>query len=95
MRKITNINITNAELESFSVTMGEEKPEVSATISLKTDGGKKITSYSISTDSYREDSKFEIPISLINPILKIAAVLEEIIAEHCENTTKKLNQSND
>jgi len=90
MRTIKNIKIENAELESFSVSLGKEKPEVNATIALMTAGGKKITSYTISTGSWNDEQKFELPLEIIAPILGIAEILEGVVAEHCDNITKKL-----
>jgi len=95
MRKITNISITDAELTGFRVELKEDKPEVSATIALKTAGGKQITEYTIATDAWDDNQKMELPTTVINPILKIAEILEQVVAEHCENTTKQLNQMND
>jgi len=95
MVKITNINISNAELTGFRIDLKDDKPEISATIALKTDGGKKITEYSISTDAWNENQKMVVPITIINPIMNIAKILEQVVAEHCENTTKQLNEIND
>jgi len=93
--KITNINITNAELTGFRVELKDNKPEISATIALKTEGGKKITEYSIATDAWNDNQKMEIPITIINPIMNITKILEKVVAEHCENTTKQLSEKND
>lgn len=90
MKKL-NIQITKAQIESFQVTLKENNPEVSATIALITEGGKKITSYSISTDAWNEVNKFELPIEMVNPILIIMKSLETIVVGHCKNQELLLN----
>jgi len=90
MRKINNINITKAQLLSFNVVLKEKEPEVSATITLLTTGGKKITEYSISTDAWDDSKKFELPPLMVIPILAIAQELEKEVIKHCNSTTKQL-----
>lgn len=88
--KDLKINITKATIEQFTVTLGEDKPEISASIALRTEGGKKITSYSISTDSYNEVNKFELPNEMLMPIMLIAQELENIVVGHCKTNQKLL-----
>lgn len=77
--KEINININKAKIMSFSVELVEDMPEVSATIGLFS-GDKKISTFSLRTQSYYSESiQFEIPTSMINPIIKIAEELETIL----------------
>lgn len=84
------INITKAQIKSFSVTLGEERPEVFVSIGLFTDGGKQIAEYSISTNSWKEENKFELPVTMIVPIRKILDELEVITVRHCRNSQLQL-----
>ena len=83
MRKI-NIEITKAQIESFSVSLDPEKeqPQVSATIGLYTEHGKKITTYSIYTNAWSSEQKFELPLQMFNPIYEIAKQLEIVVVKH-------------
>jgi hypothetical protein len=94
MRKI-NINITNARIVSFGVKLNEDKPEVEASIALMTDGGQTITTYSISTDGWREDAKFELPNDIIPPIMEILKDLEVIATRHCHLHQKALTDKSE
>lgn len=93
MKKI-NIEITKAQITSFQVTLGEDKPEVSATIALLNNQGKEITHYSISTTSWEKEKQFDLPVGLIKPILMIMAELETILVKHCNNSQKQLAERN-
>lgn len=85
MKKI-DIQITKAALKSFRVELNEKKPVVHASIALLTEGGKQITDYSISTDSWQDENKFELPIECIAPIVKLAQQLEAIVTKHCRDS---------
>lgn len=89
MKKL-NINITKAQIKSFRVELGEEYPNVSATIALLTDGGKEISDYSISTSSWSDDNKFELPVSMVGPIVSIMKDLEKIVVKHCMESQAQL-----
>lgn len=91
MKKI-NINITKAQILSFRVEIKEATPVVSATIGLFTAGGKNITDYSISTESWNDENKFELPATLITPIVEIMKQLEVIVVKHCNQNQKQLNE---
>lgn len=78
-----NIQITKAQIVSFRVELKDNQPEVSATIALLTDGNKVISSYSVSTDSWNEKDKFDLPTSMIKPIVDILKDLEPIVVKHC------------
>lgn len=84
--KRLDIQITKAALKSFSVDLKEGKPEVSATIALLTEGGKQITEYSISTDSWQKDNQFDLPLECISPIVIMARQLEYIVTKHCRDS---------
>ena len=88
MKKI-DISINQAKLLSFRVTMREDEPEVNANIGLYS-GEKKISDFSIDTNSYYDDNKFDLPVSMIQPILKIAKQLETITARHCSSAIGQL-----
>ena len=90
MKKL-EIKITKAQIESFTVILAEEKPEVSASIALLTEGGKKITSYSVSTNAWNEANKFELPSEMVLPILKITQEIEKLVVGHCKNQENLLN----
>lgn len=89
MKKIS-INVTKAQILSFNVTLGEDKPSVSASIGLFTEGGRQISEYSISTDAWNDDKKFNLPVSMIVPIMAIMEQLEGIVVKHCNNNQLQL-----
>lgn len=89
MKKI-NIEVTHAQILSFNVTLSEGKPEVGASIGLYSAGGKQISTYSISTSSWREEDKFELPVELIAPIVSIMQTLEKVVVKHCNDNQKQL-----
>ena len=84
MKKI-DVQITKAQIESFSVALEDNLPLVNATIALYTAGSKRISSYSISSRSYHT-SKFELPLEMIDPIMKIARRLEAIVTMECNKS---------
>jgi hypothetical protein len=85
MKKI-DIQITKAALKSFSVELQDKKPVVSASIALLTEGGKVVTDYSISTDSWQDENKFELPMECIAPIVELARKLELVVTKHCRDS---------
>jgi len=89
MKKI-NIEITKAQIVSFSVELKKDKPEVTATIGLFTTGGKQITSYSIMTNHWEKEQTFDLPPELISPILGIMETLEKVIVKKCKDSQLKL-----
>ncbi len=90
MKKI-DIAINQAKILSFNVTLNEEKPEVSSCIGLFA-GNKKISEFNISTNAWNDVKKFEIPVSMIKPILKIAKDLEQITALKCSAAIGQLTE---
>lgn len=89
MEKI-NIQITKAKLESFDVTLKDDMPSVMATIGLYTDSGKPITTYTIQSNAWDDAKKFDVPPSMVGPILLMAKELEKIVAAHCRNNSLAL-----
>ena len=87
MKKL-NIEITKAQIEGFSVSFNDGKPDISCTIGLYTDSGKKISVYSLGTNQWEEEKKFELPIEMIEPIMKVAFQLEGIVVRHCKKGQK-------
>ena len=77
-----NINITKAQICSFSVELEGDLPNVYATIKLCNSSGKKISEFSVSTRSYA-DKNFELPVEMIPAIKTIAEQLEVIVTREC------------
>lgn len=94
MKKL-DISITKAALKSFSVSLDEGKPTVSATISLLTSGGKRITDYTVSSAAWNENDKFDLPHDAVFPIIEIAKILERVAAKHCRDSQKALPAPNE
>jgi len=90
MKKI-NIQINQAKILNFSVELKEENPIVSAKIGLFA-GQKQISTFSISTQDYYGDVKFDLPIQMICPILEIAEKLEEILTLKCSSSLGQLTK---
>ena len=84
------IKISKAKIESFSVVLKDDFPVVSASIGLYTDEGKSITTYSISSDHWQEQLKFDLPIEMIEPIKEIGRRLEKIVSSHCQDHCNEL-----
>lgn len=88
MKRI-DISINQAKIESFDVTLDGERPRVCASIGLYA-GTKRISSFSIDTGSWDNNRKFELPVKMVAPILKIAKQLEEIVMLHCNSALGRL-----
>lgn len=91
MKKI-NININKAEIKSFSVELCEGEPEVSASIGLFSEGGKPISTYSISTNAWNKEAKFDLPVELVAPIMSILATLEKVLVNHLNSNQKQIGE---
>lgn len=78
--KTIDIQINRAKLLSYSVSLEDgDMPTVSATVGLFA-GEKKISEFSLRTQNYYANSvTFEVPVSMVGPILKIAEELETIL----------------
>lgn len=79
MEKV-DIRITKARIISYMITLEENFPEVAATIGLYTEDDKKVTSYSISSASWRSE-RFDVPVQMIESIKMIGRELEAIVAK--------------
>lgn len=88
MKKI-DININQAQIESYRVELKDGMPEVSATIALYA-GLKKVSTFSVSTQNYYNTDKIELPVDIIEPIVKIAKVLEVIVIMSCRSSMAEL-----
>jgi len=91
MKKLS-IAITKASLQSFSVSLNEDGTyRVEATIGLMTDGGRKITSYTIYTQHWNKEQEFELPLTCISPIREMAKELEGVVTKHCQDSVLQLS----
>ena len=89
MRDI-NINVNKARILSYEVELGEDKPEVCATIGLFAND-KKISQFSLRTQDYYGNSmKFELPLKLIKSLKIMADQLEEILVKECNKELPQL-----
>ena len=87
-----NININSAKIESFSVALGDGSPSVRATVGLYA-GGKKISDFTISTESWR-DIQFTLPPDMVPPIIRIAQQLEVILVRECVTALNQIGVPN-
>lgn len=84
MRTI-NIEISKARLENFMVQFDSEgKMDLGATLGLYTEQGKKVSTYTMNTQNYYQN-KFELPLSVIDPVHKIALEIEKIATQMCRD----------
>ncbi len=90
--KDLSISITKARIEGFSVQLDDDKPRVMATIQLLTPGGKKVTTYTIGSDHWEADKAFRLPPDIVEPILRVAHVLEGVVTDHCAQTAALLER---
>jgi len=90
--KQLNINITKANLKSYTVELEDGKPVISATVNLLTEGGMEVTTYTASTrEWYNDNSKFELPLAAIQPIIDLAKVLEDVVVTKCRDSQLALS----
>jgi hypothetical protein len=90
MKPIT-INITQAKIMSYDVKLRDDKPEISCTIALMSDSGKSIATYSVGTESWRDQStQFALSPGIVDSILSMSHHLEGVVTAHCENQQKLL-----
>lgn len=88
MEKI-NIEINQAKLINYRVELKDDRPSVTACIGLYS-GEKKISEFSLSTENYYGGIQFELPLNLVNPIMKIAQQLQTITIAECSKTLMEL-----
>lgn len=93
--KQLSINITKAQLKSYTVELKDGKPEVSATIELYTSGGMAVTTYTVATDSWSDKNKFELPMNAIMPIIELAKALEAVTVQKCRDSQLALGSGID
>ena len=91
MRKI-DITINKAVIEEVSVTIKEKYPEVSVCIGLYA-GAKRISSYSIRTDSWDDKNKFSLPPHVAYAIGEMLPELETIATRKCSASIGALAES--
>ena len=92
--KPIDIKINQAKILSYNVTLSDDgTPEVAASIGLFS-GVKKISSFNLRTQTYySEGLTFELPASMIEPIVDIAKQLETILVFECNKQLKRLPMS--
>lgn len=88
--KQLDINITKAKLVSFNIGIEDNQPSVTASIALLTEGGKKITEYTIHTHHWEKELKFDLPIEALPLIGALARVLERVVVVHCRDAQQAL-----
>lgn len=94
MKKL-NINITKAQILSFSVNLRDKAPDVTVSLGLFTEGGKKITDYEISTQAWLDENKFELPMEVIPLIIDTMKILERVVVKHARDGQKQLVATSD
>jgi hypothetical protein len=85
MRSI-DIKITKARLESFSVELpnGKGLPNFTAKLGLYTESEKKVSEYTLSTNSwYGEESTVTIPDEIHYPLSEVISILERVAYRKC------------
>ena len=91
MQKL-DIKITKSRLESYNVSFGEDdKVNLTVTIGLYTDEMKKISSFSLSSEAWREENSLVIPIKSYKLIKEIGEQLEELTTAKCREGQLSLN----
>lgn len=84
--QMINIGINNAKLQNYHIYFNDDnKLQASATIGLYM-GTKKISEFSICTDTWDENRKFILPPKMIKPIMQIAKQIEEIVTLKCNES---------
>lgn len=83
-----DINITKASLEGFIVTAADGAAHVTANIALLTEGGKKITSYSVNTNAWDDLKKLQLPVEVMPLLGRAAQLIEAAAVKHCRDEQK-------
>lgn len=96
MEKI-KIDITQAQIESLRISFDQSGKgiDLSVNIGLYTDHNRHITTFSMSTDAWRDKDKIEIPPGIYAPIMKIAKIVEQSVVEQYKGKVKELEAPND
>lgn len=88
MNKI-DININRAKIKSYQVSLEDDMPSIYATIELYC-GDKVVTTMLLTTNKWQTGIFFDVPLSIIDPLLKIAKELEAILIAHTQGTFGQL-----
>lgn len=95
MKKL-EISITKAHLQGFTITLGDDgTPNVSASIALLTEGGKKITDYTASTYAWDESKKLVVPPEAFSLLGDAGRLIEASIVKHCRDSQASLGSGED
>lgn len=87
------IEIKKAQITGFEVHLNDEGlPSITISIALLTETGKTITSYTISTNHWDDEQKFDMPLSTVTPIMEIMRDLETEAVRHIQRGQKALPQ---
>ena len=87
-----DIQINNAKIQSYTVTLKDDLPEVNATVGLYS-GEKKVSEFSLNTQGYYQGLEFDLPTKMIKPIVDISKQLEVILTQKCKEQMKELPES--
>lgn len=88
--KPIDININRAKIKSVNVEFGEDMPNVQATISLFAGAEKEVTTFTLGTRKYFNDTEFELPIGMIPTIKRIGEQMEDILIRQCQKELAQL-----
>ena len=86
--KSIDTQINRARIISYSVTITEDMPQVSATIGLFA-GERQVSTFQLSTEPYY-GVQFDLPVRMITPIKDIAEELETILVRSCSQSIGEL-----
>jgi hypothetical protein len=84
MKKL-DISITKAQLTSYTVSIEDDGPVVSASLALMTPGGKVVTSYSVSSHSWKSDP-LDVPITALPLMGELGRIIERAAVAHCRDS---------
>ena len=91
MRKV-DIRITKARISRLSIEISSDEgrlPHVTATIDLLAANGKKVSDFTISTQSWHE-LHFDLPATLVPPIRHLEVEIERLVALKCSSAMGEL-----
>jgi hypothetical protein len=92
--KQLDISITKAQLEGFTLVLGET-PTISATIGLYTNGGKKITTYTANTNAWDDSKKLKVAPKAHMYLAQASKLIEAAIVQHCVDSQGALGTGSD
>ena len=89
-----DISINKAELKNIEVELLDKEPHITATLYLFA-GEKKVSEFRISTRSWFDDNtRFKLPIGMIDPIKRIAYEIETIATRLFSSSIGALAETN-